>query len=139
MALAHDDGLSWDGTDLSATPIFLRVVSRKTHDMPKGRFFYADIAGADGGVSFLATDGPQPLSYDCKLAAANATDRATAITALVAALSSRTSGLARLITGWDPTNYWDANFIGELSPETMITGASFTLEFFAPDPGKTAV
>lgn len=139
MALANDAGLSWDGIDLSAAPILLRVVSRETFEMPTPRVFESPLAAADGSVTFSATKESLKLSYDCKLAAANATARAAAITALIAALSSHTDGVKQLIRGWDPDNYWLANLTSPLSPETMITGASFTLSFLVPNPVKVAI
>lgn len=139
MALANEAGLSWDGIDLSAAPILLRVVSPQTFEMPTPRVFYSDLAAGDGGVAFSATKGPLRPSYECKLAAANEAARKIAITALIAALSSHTDGVKQLIRGWDPDNYWLANLTSALSPETMITGASFTLSFLVPNPVKVAI
>jgi len=98
------------------------------------------LAQGDGSVSQGATTAALQWKLQCMIAAASASERATLVANVIAALAAaHAAGETAFVLGRLPTRQYMARPVGRVDGEEMLTGAAFDLTIIAPQPGYTTI
>ena len=134
MSLAHESGISFDGTDLSAANINMLVTNPDPVDLPKPRLNRVALGAGDGDAIQGTAYDAHVFDFRCMLAGTDPTTRDAQLALLKTALAVAQEGEKQLILGWEDTKYYNVRLDSGLNAAIAITGAEFPLRFIAGDP-----
>jgi len=107
-------------------------------DIPKLRLDIQPLGGGSGAVTQGSTYDPLMITIPCCVVSTE-TDRETQIAAVRAALVAADTAETTLILWWlsASANTYQVRRVGEVVFNRTLDGATFTLEFIAPNPVAT--
>jgi predicted phage tail component-like protein len=116
----------------------VRVTQRPWPYMPAPRVWIENLGDANGAVTAGRTFDARTFSVECAVED-NTGNLETTLDAIAAhfATAHAAGGLKQLVFGYRPTVQWQARLVSEIRFEAALNGATFNLEFIAPDPTGT--
>lgn len=137
---AFADSFALNSVDYGGTSYKVHIVSPARPWIPKLRVHLHSLAQADGAVSQGSKVGPRIWNLRCMIAAASASERATLVANVAAALlAAHQAGETNFVLGEEPTKQWQARPLDISELEIALTGGEFTLQIVAPDPDHTTI